>query len=133
MGRMESFLASIWNYSVNLVATFLAAVLSHPKVQKASSDLIVLGLNSALEQPDLSDIIQQLTVRVYDDGAISRQMGEQFPKSAKQFVFGAMTSLRGTIIDRSKSDLKDESTSSELAPSAGEEAGEKNDDKKKEK
>jgi hypothetical protein len=89
-------------------------------------------MNSALEQPDLSDIIQQLTVRVYDDGAISRQMGEQFPKSAKQFVFGAMTSLRGTIIDRSKSDLKDESTSSELAP-AGEEAGEKNDDKKKEK
>jgi cation transport regulator ChaB len=128
MGRMESFLASIWNYCVNLVATFTAAVLSHPKMQQAASDVIVLALNSALEQPELSNIIQQLTVRVYDDGAISRQMGEQFPKSAKQFVAGAFTSLRGYNKDRSN--LKDES-SSELAP-AGKEAGE-NDDKKKEK
>jgi hypothetical protein len=100
-------------------------------VQQAASDIIVLGLNSALEQPNLSDIIQQLTVRVYDDGAISRQMGEQFPKSAEQFVFGAMTSLRGKTIDTSKRNLKDESHS-KLAP-AGEEAGEKKDDKKKKK
>ena len=85
------------------MAQFLADVLSHPKVERALSQTIVLGMNATLEQPGFAARINKVTqdamrdTTEQDNSQLSRQMGEQFPKLAAQFLGGAVASARGKV------------------------------------
>jgi hypothetical protein len=105
-----SLLSRLWEYFVNLVALFVTAVLSHPDVEEAAARLIVRGINDTCEQPDLGEKVSKVSKSLrLENEAISRQLGEQFPKMASNFVGGAVAGLRGKASKRKSKNSDDES------------------------
>jgi hypothetical protein len=117
----------LWTFLVNLVANLIADVLEHSRVQQAISKIIVMGMDDTLDQPGFPTKLkrisllltmniekqqkqqqQQMTSETATTGppsSVSRQLGEQFPKAAVNFLGGAVAGLRG--ISSSKKQLKD--------------------------
>jgi hypothetical protein len=95
----------LWTFLVNLIANLIADVLEHPRVQKATSKFIVKGINDTLDQSDFPTKIKVLSLLAMDETqqvAVSRQLGEQFPKAAVNFLGGAVAGLRGKSKSSSK-------------------------------
>jgi hypothetical protein len=91
----NTIFTNMWTFLVNLVATFIADVLAHPKVHVALEKVIVSGMNATMEQPDLSRRIQMISATLQEDNrAMSRSLGEQFPTMASSFVKGAVAGMR---------------------------------------
>jgi hypothetical protein len=98
MATVQAWMERLWTFLVNLVANFIADVLEHPRVQEAASTAIVNGINDTLDQPDFPTkikVISLLTMDAKEQIAVSRQLGEQFPKAAVNFLGGAVAGLRG--------------------------------------
>ena len=109
MATFQGWMGHLWTFFVNLVASFVADVLEHPRVQKATSNFIVVGINDTLDQPDFPTKIKVISLLTMDEKqqiAVSRQLGEQFPKAAVNFLGGAVAGLRGKRSSSSKK-LKD--------------------------
>ena len=105
---LQGWMGRPWTFFVNLVANFTADVLEHPRVQEATSKFIVLGINDTLDQPDFPTKIKVISLLTMDEKqqiAVSRQLGEQFPKAAVNFLGGAVAGLRGK--SNSSKKLKD--------------------------
>jgi hypothetical protein len=98
MATVQEWMKQLWTFLVNLVANFIADVLEHPRVQEATSKFIVTGINDTLDQPDFPTkikVISLLTLDAKQQLAVSRQLGEKFPKAAVNFLGGAVAGLRG--------------------------------------
>lgn len=81
----DSFFQSI----IQLGILYTASVLSHPTVQQAMADAIVLGLAGFLRDPHLEDhleIMHETLARKSEERA--RSIGKEFPKVMGQFIQG---------------------------------------------
>ncbi|KAL7570462.1 hypothetical protein ACA910_004248 [Epithemia clementina (nom. ined.)] len=91
-GVFTEFLASLMASLVELCAAFTAAVLSHPAVQEAGAQIMVLGMNKFVTQPDLNETMQVMSdtmAKTQEDFA--RSAGEGFPKLAGKFFEGMLS------------------------------------------
>jgi hypothetical protein len=59
---VQEWMKRLWSFLVNLVANFIADVLEHPRVQEATSKVIVTGVNDALDQPDFPTKIKVISL-----------------------------------------------------------------------
>lgn len=97
---------------VDIVANFVANVLEHPRVQGAAAETLVRGMIMTMEQPDLPRRAAKLYLQLQEDTDVSRQLGEQFPKVAANFIAGAASSIKRSASFYS---LKRQSSSSSIA------------------
>jgi hypothetical protein len=75
----------------------MARVLQHPSVVEAAANVMVAGIDAAMAQPDLIQRVANMTKSAThgenSDGA--REIGEEFPHIAAQFLGGAFSALKG--------------------------------------
>ena len=71
----------VGNVMIEITAAFMTAVLSHPHVVNAASQIMVAGMNAFAEQPDLADklkqINQHMTTKDKQEAAV--QIGRDLP------------------------------------------------------
>lgn len=92
---IHDILSSPYRCLVNIVANFIADVLEHPRVKRAAAEVMVEGMNATTEQPDLPQKAAKIYLRLQEENEhVSRQLGEQFPKIAANFIAGAASSLK---------------------------------------
>ena len=81
MNGLSAILSKMGQVLVNATAAFLSAVLSHPNVVTAASNVMVAGMNAFADQPDLPDILkkasQQMSVQDKQQAAV--QIGRDLP------------------------------------------------------
>ena len=97
-GSSSSVLVDLWCWCVNLVAEFVAAVLSHPKVSKAVTDSVAGALVMALEHPSTFDKMDEFAGRLTNNMSRHREtahaIGKDTPQLVSGFVGGLLTNVR---------------------------------------
>jgi hypothetical protein len=89
-------LRRLYKLALDVMATVIADVLSHPKVEEAVARTMVVGMNKFMAQPDLADHMKKMTETLGEEKeAAVRQMGKEFPKLVGRFVGGAYKTIRG--------------------------------------
>ena len=77
---------------VHLMASFLAAILSHEDVQDAGSRMMVRAMNEFLRQPDLNEHVRAMSeTMAKNQEDYARSAGQDFPKLAGQFIQGMLS------------------------------------------
>ena len=79
---------------VAFLANLVADVMDHSRVQQASTETLVRGITQTMEDPNLPHRAASIYVQIREDTNVSRQLGEQFPKLAANFIAGAASSLK---------------------------------------
>lgn len=79
----------VYDYLVDFVARFAAAVLNHPVMNESVLDVVVKGVDKLMEQPNLDEHIMNAghTVAKRRD-VMAHKAGRDFPKVAGAFVKG---------------------------------------------
>jgi len=86
---LSSLAQDVFDFTVHCTATFLAAVLSHPAVEEAAANVVRLGANAFITQPDLDEklkITSETLAKSQEESA--RTAGEDFPKVVGAFFTG---------------------------------------------
>ncbi|GKY98129.1 hypothetical protein MPSEU_000770800 [Mayamaea pseudoterrestris] len=79
----------IYDFLVDFVARFAAAVISHPVLHGAVQDVVVDGVNKLLEQPNLDERVAKAgKTLAKDKDVMAHKAGKEFPKVAGAFVKG---------------------------------------------
>ena len=85
----------LYRLVIDFLATLVADVLEHPRVKDASAQVLVAGMNAYAEQPDLPQRAATLYLKMQSENEhISRQLGEQFPKVAANFIAGSLSAFK---------------------------------------
>jgi len=95
----------VFTWLVNLVASFTAAVLSHPSVQQAAASVVVMGMNNFLRQEDLDVHLETMEATLArKQKGIVRKAGEEFPSLFRTFIKGAMGRPESTVMSKEDAD-----------------------------
>jgi hypothetical protein len=87
--KIDSTLQYLFDVTVHITATFMAAVLSHPAVEKAAADTVVEGMNRFLTQSDLDKHMRVMTdTMARSQGELAAKAGQDFPKIVGSFLTG---------------------------------------------
>ena len=74
---------------VEINAAFLTAVMTHPDVKQAMANIMVMGMNGFVTQPDLDEKFQIMTdTMAKNQEEAARNAGQEFPKLAGKFLEG---------------------------------------------
>lgn len=98
---------AIFDGVIHVIASFLAAILEHPKVKKATSDAIVSGMTEFMRQPDLDEHLLVMNERISKTQTeFARKSGEDFPQMVSHFLRGMLSPKRErSITERSNSNV----------------------------
>jgi hypothetical protein len=98
----------VYDYLVDFIARFAAAVLTHPVMNESVLDIIVQGVDKLMEQPKLDEHIMKAghTLSKSRD-QMAHRAGKDFPKVAGAFVKG-MVHIGNPGGDKSKGEENDE-------------------------
>jgi len=90
MSDLFSTLAQgVFDFTVHCTATFLSAVLSHPAVQKAAANVVRLGADAFITDPDLDKKLKITGDNLSkNEEEAARAAGEDFPKIVGSFFSG---------------------------------------------
>lgn len=93
--RLDKWLAVLFQAIVSAVATFAAAVLSHPKVEETAAHVMVLGINAFMEQPDFRERMAAAagTLSEGKEDAV-RELGKNFPTVLGDFAGGLFSAVK---------------------------------------
>jgi hypothetical protein len=77
---------------VHVIASFTAAILNHPSVQKAIGSSIVAGLKQLCHEDDLEEHLMAVSETLSKQSELhARQAGKDFPKIVGSFVQGMLS------------------------------------------
>ena len=117
-------LSLLWEFAVNTVADFIAAILSHPKVQTSFNQLLLVAVTAVLEDPD-GFIVNKLdaATRHYTEdfsrhSVAARQIGKDAPKLVSGFVGGLLSNVKVTRSNNNKNRDKHNHTGKTVAHEA---------------
>lgn len=107
--RRRSLGQRLFDALVDIVATFVAAVLNHPSVQHAVARGIVAGMKAFALEPDLGEHLRVMgETMTKTQTELARNAGEDFPKVVGNF-------FKGMIQPRSRANsTKDEHLTKQL-------------------
>lgn len=87
----------LWNFAVNLIADFVAAILSRPQVQDSFQQLLLRTITTLLEDPGLVDKLDAATRSYTEDlsrhSDAARQIGKDVPKLVGGFMGGLLSNV----------------------------------------
>ncbi|KAI2507291.1 hypothetical protein MHU86_7127 [Fragilaria crotonensis] len=114
-----------WEFAVNSIADFIAAILSHPKVQASFNQLLLVAVTAVLEDPD-GFIINKLdaATRHYTEdfsrhSVAARQIGKDAPKLVGGFVGGLLSNVKLARSNNNKNDNKHNHTGQTVTQETG--------------
>ena len=100
----KSATAVLYESTVNFVATFVADIISHPKVHTAFEALLVRGINAYFDQDDIGTKLDDTARRVIYDPEMARDashaLGKEVLPVVTGFIGGMASSLKPSEIKK---------------------------------